>query len=36
MATAGEVTRYDYQIHGGAKSQVFFRNITIEELGEKK
>jgi tetratricopeptide (TPR) repeat protein len=24
------------QIHGGAKSQVFFRNITIEELGEKK
>ncbi len=24
------------QIHGGAKSQVFFRNITIEELPEKK
>ena len=24
------------QIHGGAKSQVFFRNITIEELAEKK
>ena len=24
------------QIHGGAKSEVSFRNITIEELGEKK
>ena len=24
------------QIHGGAKSQVYFRNLTIEELGEKK
>jgi len=24
------------QIHGGAKSEVRFRNITIEELGEKK
>jgi hypothetical protein len=24
------------QIHGGAKSEVSFRNLTIEELGEKK